>query len=774
MLSENSKADHIKEKTAEAIMAVVFFGAFGLMAASALELDAVWVPIKAVMAVGILAIAAGTKNTPQMLLITSAACAIIGLIFKDSVRGGITACLNQGALRLMEVSGRIHTGFQTEAKGEPSILFPLMASAVMALLCLWAASGGAGNIAFALIEMAVLAGVISGIVPIDGCLIGFFAATVLMAAFKAIHRSSNSGRYAAALQALPICIAAIVLIGIACVQTGAADAADPARAVSAIENSIHERKYEKAENPLPEGRLKEVGPFEPGNTIALQVSLSSKETTYLRGFTGERYSDNTWLTGPGSAAVKDGPLFYWLHRNRFYGQSQLSRAYSMTGQQPEGFISVTAVVACRKYIYIPYGFKQENSIIADPQVIGDADIECGNIEASEDYLLKYRPGAVRESYMLQKKLKKASKSSVREIREYLNNETAYRRSVYRNYRDVPADIETVLRKSLGRKEKKTTTEAKAAILSYMNNNIKYSEEAAASQAVSGKEDFVVKFLQTDKKGYCVHYASAAVMMMRYFGIPARYVEGFIVPDRLQEETAENSSLPLTMRYSHAWAEYYLDGVGWVPFETVPKYQNSEMYDGAGNGRNGGAEGDSSAGENQSKDGKHGGSKGKGRNQEHKRKNDSPLVTAGKAFILNLPLMAAGLLLIIAALLILTAVRRHRLKQYLNTFTGEDAKTAAANAFAYSIALMRRAGVEIDMTVPAASAENAAKWMESSEAGEAYRRCAEISGQLKYGIAQVTEEQRQQVLDFEKQVAARYRNVRSIRQKFKDRIVKCIY
>jgi len=42
------------------------------------------------------------------------------------------------------------------------------------------------------------------------------------------------------------------------------------------------------------------------------------------------------------------------------------------------------------------------------------------------------------------------------------------------------------------------------------------------------QDFVEYFLFNNKKGFCVHYATAATMMFRYYDIPARYVEGYVV------------------------------------------------------------------------------------------------------------------------------------------------------------------------------------------------------------------------------------------------------
>lgn len=43
-----------------------------------------------------------------------------------------------------------------------------------------------------------------------------------------------------------------------------------------------------------------------------------------------------------------------------------------------------------------------------------------------------------------------------------------------------------------------------------------------------RKDFVSYFLQEQKEGYCAHFASAATLLLRSYGIPARYVEGYAV------------------------------------------------------------------------------------------------------------------------------------------------------------------------------------------------------------------------------------------------------
>lgn len=77
------------------------------------------------------------------------------------------------------------------------------------------------------------------------------------------------------------------------------------------------------------------------------------------------------------------------------------------------------------------------------------------------------------------------------------------------------------------------------------------------------QDFVLWFLKSSDTGYCVHFASATVAMLRAMGIPARYVAGYLV-------NAERGRwVSVTTDDAHAWAEFYLPGLGWVPLESTP-------------------------------------------------------------------------------------------------------------------------------------------------------------------------------------------------------------
>ena len=61
------------------------------------------------------------------------------------------------------------------------------------------------------------------------------------------------------------------------------------------------------------------------------------------------------------------------------------------------------------------------------------------------------------------------------------------------------------------------------------------------------------------------------MMFRYYGIPARYAEGFLVTKDDASRLQPGETLTLNGTSGHAWVEYYQDGVGWLPFEVTPGY-----------------------------------------------------------------------------------------------------------------------------------------------------------------------------------------------------------
>ena len=84
--------------------------------------------------------------------------------------------------------------------------------------------------------------------------------------------------------------------------------------------------------------------------------------------------------------------------------------------------------------------------------------------------------------------------------------------------------------------------------------------------VPSDEDFALYFLKTSKQGYCIHFATAAALMLRALDVPARFTSGFTVS---VADGEVGQAVTVTDRQAHAWVEVYYDDIGWVPLEVTP-------------------------------------------------------------------------------------------------------------------------------------------------------------------------------------------------------------
>ena len=85
----------------------------------------------------------------------------------------------------------------------------------------------------------------------------------------------------------------------------------------------------------------------------------------------------------------------------------------------------------------------------------------------------------------------------------------------------------------------------------------------ATPAVPEGEDYVRWFLEESRRGYCMHFASAAVLLLRYNGVPARYVSGYVA------DVASSGTARVPDSNAHAWVEIYQPFLGWTPVEVTP-------------------------------------------------------------------------------------------------------------------------------------------------------------------------------------------------------------
>ena len=120
-------------------------------------------------------------------------------------------------------------------------------------------------------------------------------------------------------------------------------------------------------------------------------------------------------------------------------------------------------------------------------------------------------------------------------------------------------------------EQYTVKDRAEAIGAYVQGLARYDRNTARMPV--GQTDFARWFVTEAESGYCVHYATAATVLLRAAGIQAQYVEGYVA--RVPQD---GTAVTVYEDQAHAWVEYYDPAVGWrilecTPPEGVPVYVN---------------------------------------------------------------------------------------------------------------------------------------------------------------------------------------------------------
>ena len=113
-----------------------------------------------------------------------------------------------------------------------------------------------------------------------------------------------------------------------------------------------------------------------------------------------------------------------------------------------------------------------------------------------------------------------------------------------------------------------------AVVRWMQANTEYSLDLPK---LPKDTDPVEYFLGISRKGYCMHYASAATLLLRRMGVPARYASGYLAKKssfgRGKWKFGEQYKIVIQDNKAHAWVEIYLDGIGWIPVEVTNSYSD---------------------------------------------------------------------------------------------------------------------------------------------------------------------------------------------------------
>lgn len=475
-----------------------------------------------------------------------------------------------------------------------------------------------------------------------------------------------------AVSAASFLLVGVIVAGIAAIflQTGTMQALS-----QSAKDSLHHWRYEKAEEVLPEGDLSEpVVKTESTDTI-LSVTADTAQTLYLRGFVGDSYENGVWSTLDAEAAAEEKDLFYWLHQSGFYPQSQLASAARLMGNYRSGSVSVQNLTGCSLYRYEPCTILPERAWLARNKIQPSA-VETSGLRGERGYSYE----TVSDAQTLLPELLDFLQNDTSDgVKSYLQMESAYREFVYSYALTVSAEFRAQLGavldsccESYGPADSLTKEQAQTAALAFLE------------LCFDGSGNIALPLTDT-ADGTTYQYATVAALALRYYGIPARYVEGYTV------KAAENEPTSVDANEAGAWVEVYQDGIGWLPLALTPGLEDlsAEQTESGikpvGAGKEGNGEGPRvTEGQELEQD-----------DAEPDNSEDNTPDGGQRTGLLHKP--AFWIILIVALLLLLLAAVfiRHAviLKKRNETFTQEDPSAAAACLFTDCAALLAAMGLK---------------------------------------------------------------------------------
>ena len=304
--------------------------------------------------------------------------------------------------------------------------------------------------------------------------------------------------------------------------------------------------------------LRDAGPLRYTGRVALRVASDYGGRLYLRGSALGRYEDGRW-TELGEDVYQE--YLDTLERAGLDGAPSPLLFPANSGVRAEEAVYTATIENVRASgVFTPYELVEQDWM------------EAGVMPARDSYLVQ-RAGLSNYTVAFKGNMFPNARAD-----HNILAERYYRDYVYRRYLDVPEGLKGALRelldKGLQQVYAQIVTSWRPSIDEYAGNPegaarmvalvldelCQYDPETPAAPAGT---DPVEYFLTESRRGYCMHFASAAALMLREMGVPARYVSGYTA----DMEQGRKADVPDYA--AHAWVEVYVDGYGWYPVEVTP-------------------------------------------------------------------------------------------------------------------------------------------------------------------------------------------------------------
>ena len=285
------------------------------------------------------------------------------------------------------------------------------------------------------------------------------------------------------------------------------------------------------------GSLNLVLPLQTNYTKASNSTLffiiGSTETSYMRNFVGEVYSNGLWYGNFSNAQGYGGEKLNLVAPK--YADSETEKniiikpAADLQGVIPT--MKDTSLVSV-----LPRSTQTDLSYYPDQELFYSS--KSFNIPYNLSYAIyNFDPQVL-------------NKATVEEDTKYISVPESM-------VKDLKSLAENITKNAVSPYEKAKKLE------SYLQSNYVYSQNLTA--APNGV-DPIEWFLFHDKKGVCTQFNTAFVLMARTLGLTARLVGGYAINSTKEDQE-------VTPQDSHAYSEILFNGFGWVTFDATAPVTN---------------------------------------------------------------------------------------------------------------------------------------------------------------------------------------------------------
>lgn len=322
--------------------------------------------------------------------------------------------------------------------------------------------------------------------------------------------------------------------------------------------------------------------------FTVTLTGAPQEKMYFRGYVGSIYRNGKWFEPDDEAFETEAEKWGVNEYNagiQIMNQSYQNGLLSMGTQTVPG-IRLDYGEDCEGYSYLPSFFPIDSSKGKGYGLSSLADAEINKPTHVDKYVQSEQ--SILQGYIsFDIESESGTVYSVTDIdgmysyvgtvEEYLSEDAMaqYEAYVKREYtKTTSLGLERLSR--LAKQWKKEGYGAVEGDVNYAIPITKVLEELHSRTDYNRKPGFipmgsdaVENFLFDSKKGYCIHYASAATILLQKLGVPARYVSGYAVTaDEFVKNEDGTYTAVVPDNDGHAWVEVYDPQMGWIPIEAT--------------------------------------------------------------------------------------------------------------------------------------------------------------------------------------------------------------